>query len=120
MEALLDELNNAQFFSKLDLRSNYHQIKMKPEDTSKTAFKTHHGHFEFLVMPFGLTNTPATFQSLMNRIFEPHLRKFILVFFDDILIYSATFEQHLLHLQTTLDILWSHQLLLRNPNAEFG
>lgn len=120
MEDLLDELNQAKFFSKLDLRAGYHQIRMKVGVIPKTAFKTHHGHFEFLVMPFGLTNAPATFQSLMNRIFEPHLRKFILVFFDDILVYSPTFDQHLAHLKTTLDILKTHQLFVKESKCAFA
>ena len=120
VEDLLDELNHAKFFSKLDLRAGYHQIRMKTEDIPKTAFKTHHGHFEFLVMPFGLTNVPTTFQSLMNRIFEPYLCKFILVFFDDILVYNPTFNQHLAHLKLTLEILRNHQLFIKESKCAFA
>ncbi|KAL8089957.1 hypothetical protein AgCh_039426 [Apium graveolens] len=108
IEEVLAELKGSVVYSKLDLRSGYHQIKVHPSDTHKTAFKTHEGHYEFMVMPFGLNNAPASFQAIMNDVFSACKRKFVLVFFDDILVYGPDLDSHEKHLQLVFDVLRAH------------
>ena len=106
-------------FSKIDLRSDYHQLKIKELDVSKTVFKTRYGHYEFLVMPFGLTNAPAAFIDLMNRVFHPYFDQFVIVFSDDILVYSRNVEEHSYHLQIVLQTLRDKQLYAKVSKCEF-
>jgi hypothetical protein len=120
IDEILNELAGTHFFTKLDMRSGYHQVRMAAEDEYKTAFKTHHGHYKFRVMPFGLTNAPATFQRLMNETLEPFLRKFVLVFLDDILVYSPSLELQVVHLRQVLDKLRMHQLYMKCSKCSFA
>ncbi|CAM8979757.1 unnamed protein product [Rhodiola kirilowii] len=120
LEDLLDELGGSHFFSKPDLRAGFYQLRMAPPDVYKTAFKTHSRHYEYLVMPFVLTNAPCTFQGLMNHVFQSIAQKFLLVFFDDILVYSSNWEDHLQHLELVFSILRQQQLYLKPSKCTFG
>jgi hypothetical protein len=120
IDDLLDELHGAVYFTKIHLHFGYHQIKMREQDVPKTTFRCHYGHYEFFVMPFRLTNAPTTFQSCMNHVFNKQLRKFILVFFDSLLIYSKTWEDHLQHLDQILGIMEGQSLYAKESKCEFG
>ncbi|GJZ31256.1 reverse transcriptase domain-containing protein, partial [Tanacetum coccineum] len=119
IDDLFDQLQGARYFSKIDLRSGYHQLRVHEDDIPKTAFRTRYGHFEFTVMPFGLTNAPAIFMDLMNRVCKPYLDKFVIVFIDDILIYSKTKEDHKVHLRLMLELLTKEKLYAKFSKCEF-
>ncbi|KAM1564582.1 hypothetical protein ACFX10_038851 [Malus domestica] len=118
IDDLFDQLRGACVFSKIDLRSGYYQLKIKNEDVLKTAFRTRYGHYEFLVMPFGLTNAPAAFMDLMNRVFQPYLDRFVIVFIDDILVYSKSKAKHARHMKLVLSSLREHQLYAKFSKCE--
>nr|GFA70755.1 reverse transcriptase [Tanacetum cinerariifolium] len=119
IDDLFDQLQGAMHFSKIDLRCGYHQLRVKEQDISKTAFRTRYGHYEFLFMPFGLTNAPAVFMDLMNRIFHEFLDKFVIVFIDDILVFSKSKEEHEDHLRTVLQTLRQEKLYAKFSKCEF-
>ena len=119
IDDLMDQLHGSSVFLKIDLRSRYHQILVKADDVQKTAFRSRYGHFEYVVMPFGVTNASAVFMDYMNRILLPFLDKFVVVFIDDILIYSRTQEEHAEHLRLVLSILREKQLYAKLSKCEF-
>ena len=119
IDDLFDQLKGASIFSKIDLRSGYHQLRIKDVDVHKTAFRTRYGHYEFLVMPFGSTNAPAAFMDLMNRVFRPYVDQFVVVFIDDILVYSKDRENHNTHIRVVLETLRKEQLYAKLSKCEF-
>ncbi|GJU98439.1 putative reverse transcriptase domain-containing protein [Tanacetum coccineum] len=119
IDDLFDQLQGSSVYSKIDLRSGYHQLRVREEDIPKTAFRTRYGHYEFQVMPFGLTNAPAIFMDLMNRVCKPYLDKFVIVFIDDILIYSKNKEEHEGHLRLILELLKNEELYAKFSKCEF-
>ena len=119
IDDLFDQLQGYSYYSKIDLRSGYHQLQVREEDISKTTFRTRYGHYEFQVMPFGLTNAPAIFMDLMNRVCKPYLDKFVIVFIDDILIYSKNKKEHEGHLRTILELLRKEKLYAKFSKCDF-
>ncbi|KAI3711964.1 hypothetical protein L1987_70513 [Smallanthus sonchifolius] len=119
IDDLFDQLQGSTHFSKIDLRSGYHQLRVQEDDIPKTAFRTQYSHYEFLVMPFGLTNAPAVFMDLMNRVCKPYLDKFVIVFIDDILIYSRSKEEHEQHSRLILELLRNEKLYAKFSKCEF-
>ena len=119
IEDLFDRLQGSTFFSRIDLKSGYHQIRVVNEDIHKTAFCTTFGLYEYLVMPFGLTNAPATFSRMMEKLFQPH-RNFTGVFFDDIIIYSKSLEEHKQHLKVIFQVLRDNKLYINQKKSDFS
>ncbi|GJZ33791.1 putative reverse transcriptase domain-containing protein [Tanacetum coccineum] len=119
IDDLFDQLQGSRVYSKIDLRSGYHQLRVREDDIPKTTFRTRYGHYEFQVMPFGLTNVPAIFMDLMRRVCKPHLDKFVIVFIDDILIYSKSEEEHAEHLKLILELLKKEELYAKFSKCEF-
>ncbi|GJW97709.1 putative nucleotidyltransferase, ribonuclease H [Tanacetum coccineum] len=119
IDDLFDQLQGSSVYSKIDLRSGYHQLRVKDEDIPKTTFRTRYEHYEFQVMPFGLTNVPVVFMDLMNRVCKPYLDKFIIVFIDDILIYSRNKEEHANHLRIILELLKKEKLYAKFSKCDF-
>ncbi|GBG85385.1 hypothetical protein CBR_g40027 [Chara braunii] len=120
IDDLLDRVQGCKYYSKIDLKSGYHQIAIRPEDQHKTAFQTRYGLYEFVVMPFGLCNAPGTFQHAMNRIFHDHLDKFVVAYLDDILIFSKSAKEHAQHVETVLSLLRQHKYKVNLEKCEFG
>ncbi|GJT53012.1 putative reverse transcriptase domain-containing protein [Tanacetum coccineum] len=119
IDDLFDQLQGSSVYSKINLRSGYHQLRVREEDIPRTAFRTRYGHYEFQVMPFGLTNAPAVFMDLMNRVCKPYLDKFVIVFIDDILIYSKNKQEHEEHLKIILELLKKEELYAKFSKCEF-
>ncbi|GJS03247.1 putative reverse transcriptase domain-containing protein [Tanacetum coccineum] len=119
IDDLFDQLQGSSVYSKINLRSGYHQLRVREEDILKIAFRTHYDHYEFQVMPFGLTNAPAVFMDLMNRVCKPYLDKFVIVFIDDILIYSKNKQEHEEHLKQILELLKKEELYAKFSKCEF-
>ncbi|GKA81977.1 putative reverse transcriptase domain-containing protein [Tanacetum coccineum] len=119
IDDLFDQSQGSKVYSKIDLRSGYHQLRVRDEDFPKTAFRTRYGHYKFQVMPFGLTNAPTVFVDLMNWVWKPYLDKFVIVFIDDILIYSKTKEEHDAHLILILELLKKEELYAKFSKYDF-
>ncbi|CAI7731578.1 unnamed protein product [Closterium sp. NIES-54] len=120
IDELFEQVGEARYFSKLDLRSGYHQVRIQSEDIPKTAFRTRYGHYEFRVLPFGLTNAPATFQGMMQSIFSDFIDKILVIFIDDLLVYGRIREEHLKHLELVLARLSEHRLYAKRSKCEFA